>query len=94
MPNLRLSIPQDVLHPERATCAKVPQGADQGIGLDLGRRDEGREGTSRMKDWIIRNIRNGWLLEASGTILLLTGAYVNRFGQQRTRRGRDRLFPE
>lgn len=47
-----------------------------------------------MKDWIIRNIRNGWLLEASGTVLLLTGAYVNRFGPQRTRQGRGRLFPE
>ena len=94
MPNLWLSIAQDVLHPERATCAEVPQGADQSVGLDLGRRDEGRERTSSMKDWIIRNTRNGWLLEAGAVVMGLAGAYLNRRSREETRSGRGRFLPQ
>ena len=50
-----------------------------------------------MKDWIVRNVRNGWLLEAAAVVLGLTGTYLNRRSRTQnrdeTRSGRGRFLP-
>ena len=47
-----------------------------------------------MKDWIIRNTRNGWLLEAGAVVMGLAGAYLNRRSREETRSGRGRFLPQ
>ena len=51
-----------------------------------------------MKDWIVRNLRNGWLLEAGAVVMGLGGAYLNRRSREQnrdeSRSGRGRFLPQ